>query len=213
MKTIIWDWNGTLLDDAETCPAVMNRMLTRRGLAPIADLEYYREIFTFPVKDYYALAGLDLMREPFEALAAEYMEDYAQAARACTLRAGAAETINALHAMGCTQVIASASEQSDLDRQLAEQGLEGRFEAVLGISDRLGGGKAGLAQRYLESHGIAVENAVFIGDTLHDFEVAQSIGCACILLTGGHQSRKKLLTAGAQVLDDLEDIKTVIKLK
>ena len=213
MKTIIWDWNGTLLDDAETCRAVMNRMLTRRGLPPIADLEHYREIFTFPVKDYYALAGLDLHREPFKELAAEYMADYTQAARACTLRSGAVEVIEELRGMGCAQFLASASEQSDLDRQLEEQGLTGRFEAALGISDRLGGGKAGLAYRYLKSCEIPPENVIFIGDTLHDFEVAQSIGCACILLAGGHQSRKKLLVSGAPVLEELSEIKTVIKLK
>ena len=71
MVYVVWDWNGTLLDDAEVCLAVMDRMLVRRGLPPIGDMERYREIFTFPVRDYYALAGLDMDAEPFTDLADE----------------------------------------------------------------------------------------------------------------------------------------------
>lgn len=204
--TVIWDWNGTLLDDAEVCRAVMNRMLVRRGLPPIGNMARYREIFTFPVRDYYALAGIDLSAESFDDLAEEYMSDYRASSKGCGLMPGAAETLDALNAMGAAQVLASASRQDDLERQVAERGLSGKFRAILGVSDQLGGGKAGLAAGYLRRNGIDPADALFVGDTVHDWETAASIGSPCVLIAAGHQSMERLAATGAVVLDDVRQL-------
>ena len=203
MLYVIWDWNGTLLDDVTVCLAVMDRMLTRRDLAPIGDVERYREIFTFPVRDYYALAGLDMEAEPFVELADEYMTGYRAASGACPLMDGAAETLGELDRMGAVQILASASRQDDLERQVAERGLAGRFSAVLGMSDQLGGGKAGLAARYLAENGVDPADVVFVGDSVHDWEQARELGCKCVLIAAGHQSKARLAATGAAVLDDI----------
>ena len=187
--TVIWDWNGTLLDDTEVCRAVMNRMLVRRGL-PRLSAERYRAIFTFPVRDYYALAE-------------EYMSDYRISAVDCPLMLGAAETLDRLNALGAAQVLASASRQDDLERQVAERGLTGKFQALLGMTDQLGGGKAGLAAGYLRRNGIDPASVLFVGDTVHDFETARAVGSRCVLIAGGHQSRERLEATGAVVLDDI----------
>ena len=62
---IIWDWNGTLLNDAWLCVEVMNGMLAKRNL-PIRTLNQYMDIFDFPVKDYYVKLGYNFEKEPFE---------------------------------------------------------------------------------------------------------------------------------------------------
>ena len=107
--TVFWDWNGTLLDDMQVCLDIMDRILARRGLKPIGALERYRVIFTFPVKDYYALAGLDLEGEDFLDLAEEYMSDYRSHEKDCSLVPRARETLAVLNAMGVGQILASAS--------------------------------------------------------------------------------------------------------
>ena len=204
--TVIWDWNGTLLDDVEVCRGVMNRMLCRRGLPPIPDTERYREIFTFPVRDYYILAGIDLDKESFLDLADEYMTDYRISSRRCGLMPGAAEVLAALDGMGAAQILASASRQDDLERQIAERGLTGKFRAVLGMADQLGGGKAGLAAGYLHRNGIDPADALFVGDTVHDWQTAASVGGRCVLIAAGHQSRARLAATGAAVLDDIREL-------
>ena len=203
MLTVIWDWNGTLLDDMDLCLAIMDRILTRRGLRPIGSLARYREIFTFPVKEYYALAGLDLDREDFLLLAEEYMSDYRAHEAGCGLVPGAAETLRALDTMGVAQVLASASRQDDLERQVRAHGLEGMFRAVLGMADDLGGGKSGLAAGYMRQNSLDPSRVVFVGDTVHDWQTAQSVGCRCVLIAGGHQSKVRLETTSAVVLDSI----------
>lgn len=203
--TIIWDWNGTLLDDAQLCMDTMNHMLAKRGL-PLLDLARYREIFTFPVEKYYRLAGLDLDKEPFAGLAEEYIRPYNRAALGCGLCPGAREALERLQGWGARQVVASASHQDALEEQVAQLGIGPYFEALLGIQDIFGGGKAGLARAYLQKRGVRPQEAWCVGDTLHDWEVSQEMGCRCVLIAQGHQSQERLAASGAAVLGSLAEL-------
>jgi len=70
VETIIWDWNGTLLNDVDICVESINILLSERGHKPLSK-SLYREIFTFPVKAYYELAGFDFTNESFDFEVAE----------------------------------------------------------------------------------------------------------------------------------------------
>lgn len=87
MKMVVWDWNGTLLDDVEVCIETVNAMLRRRHLPQLESVDQYQNVFTFPVINYYRQVGFDLERESFEALSTEYMRGYHErAVRAACLR-------------------------------------------------------------------------------------------------------------------------------
>jgi phosphoglycolate phosphatase len=56
-QNIIWDWNGTLLDDVMLAINVVNEILRDHDKQALTH-ERYLEIFDFPVKHYYVpLAG------------------------------------------------------------------------------------------------------------------------------------------------------------
>jgi len=76
--TIIWDWNGTLLDDMDICISSMNRMLSKREL-PELNIDKYRDVFTFPVIDYYKAIGFDFRKEPWDVAAHEFIWLYLEA--------------------------------------------------------------------------------------------------------------------------------------
>ena len=80
---VVWDWNGTLFDDVALCIQVMNGMLEKRGLPRLAGPEQYRQVFTFPVEEYYKALGFDFGREPFSQLAVEYISEYDRRALGC----------------------------------------------------------------------------------------------------------------------------------
>ena len=124
----------------------------------------------------------------------------------CGLMPGARDTLRVLDEMGAAQVLASASRQDDLERQVRVHGLDGAFKAVLGMTDDLGGGKAGLAEGYIRAHGLDPDEVVFVGDTVHDWQTARSVGCRCVLIAGGHQSRERLAATGTPVLDDIREL-------
>ena len=201
---IIWDWNGTLLDDVELCFSTINALLEKRGLQPIKDISSYREIFGFPVIDYYRRAGFDFDKEPFEVPAAEFIERYHSDNRRFRLFDGAEEILAYVKAMGLRQVILSASEINNLRLQVGLFDIEPYFDEVLGISNIYAGSKVAIGREYVARNGI--ENAVIIGDTVHDYEVAQALGTDCILIANGHQRRHTLLGCGVPVFDEIKDI-------
>ena len=108
-ELILWDWNGTLLDDVELCVDALNRLLEKHAYPQRYDRDQYRAIFGFPIEEYYVRAGFDFSRHSFAMLAEEYMDDYIPASAACPLAEGAIEALDAFRAAGLRQVILSAS--------------------------------------------------------------------------------------------------------
>jgi len=75
VDTIIWDWNGTLLNDVDICIDTMNQLLGKRKYKPLNKYRYL-EIFTFPVRNYYSKAGFNFSSEPFDKIAIEFIDIY-----------------------------------------------------------------------------------------------------------------------------------------
>ena len=55
-KTVIWDFNGTIMDDVALCMDSLNTMLKARGIRTVDTVAEYHKIFRFPIKEYYRLA-------------------------------------------------------------------------------------------------------------------------------------------------------------
>jgi phosphoglycolate phosphatase len=92
-ETIIWDWNGTLLDDTDLCIRSMNKLLADRSL-PELSKERYLEVFDFPVEKYYRSIGFDFSVEPFEVPALQFIDLYAEGISNCQLHQGVAEALS-----------------------------------------------------------------------------------------------------------------------
>lgn len=206
---LIWDWNGTLLDDADWCLSVINSLLAERKLQPIGDIEAYREIFGFPVVDYYRRAGFDFDKEPFDVPANEFIRLYHSDESRFRLFEGAKEVLAAIKGMGIRQAILSASETDNLRSQTALFGIGRYFDDILGISDIYAESKLGTGRAYMAKKSICAKKAALIGDTAHDHEVAEALGIDCILISNGHQNRRKLLECGAVAL--LGDIREILE--
>lgn len=202
---IIWDFNGTILDDVEAGIISVNKLLSDRGLPTISDKEYYRSVFTFPIIEYYRSLGFDFDAEPYEVLAPLWVAEYLKNSKNATLREGTREAFEHFHSLGLCQHVLSATECSMLKNQLSELGISDRFESVYGLDNIHASSKTALAKRWREENPDAV--ALFIGDTEHDFATAKTIGCDCALVCGGHNSKEKLAECeGALVFRDLYDL-------
>ena len=209
-ELILWDWNGTLLDDVELCVDALNRLLADFGYPQRYDRDQYRAIFGFPIEEYYVRAGFDFSRHSFAMLAEEYMDDYIPASAACPLAEGAIEALDAFRAAGLRQVILSASPVPTLTRQAGERHVTGYFDRLLGLGDIYAKSKVELGRRFMQEEGIDPARAVMIGDSVHDFEVAQAMGTACVLQCSGHQNRQTLAATGAPVVEDLREAAQLI---
>jgi phosphoglycolate phosphatase len=203
--TIIWDWNGTLLDDSEVCRDAINKMLKVRSL-PELTLEKYRNVFTFPVIEYYSEVGFNFDVEEWEPVAMEFINLYLSALPSCGLTPFAAKTLETFKQKGYRQAIISAMEHEELLKSVSALGIYEYFDYIGGIGDHYGGGKIDNAKNYLNAAGLNPEKITLIGDTLHDSQVAAELKCKCILVATGHQSFQRLSNTGLQVIHNLSEI-------
>ena len=203
IELVLWDWNGTLLDDVQLCRQVLNQMLAETGCANQFDTRGYRRIFGFPVQEYYHRAGFDFSRHSFEVLAQRFMDLYIPASFGCPLTPGARGVLAALEQKGLRQVILSASPLDTLQAQTEHLGVQGFFDKLLGLSDIYAKSKVELGVNWMAQSGIDPSRAVMIGDTVHDAEVAAAMGVQCALYSGGHQPPARLAAAGCPVIPRL----------
>ena len=130
--TVIWDFNGTLVDDAMLGINAANKMLRDRGLREISGIDEYRERFFFPVKDYYQSLGFDFDREPYSELAKEWFTAYLAGEPSLEPMKDAAEALEIVKNAGLRQIVLSASESSLLLSQIERFGFSKYFDDIIG---------------------------------------------------------------------------------
>jgi phosphoglycolate phosphatase len=204
-KTIIWDWNGTLLDDVDICMDAINSMLEERGLNKLSR-DAYRSVFTFPVINYYRESGFDFEKEEWEVVAMQFMDRYFEKLPHCTLFPDAVKILEFFKTNGYRQVILSAMEQNALTSSVTGMGIANYFQQVIGIDNHYAAGKSGNGRAMMIEHGLGKESTWFIGDTLHDAAIAKELGCQCILIANGHQDKQRLAGAGVTLLHSLSEL-------
>ncbi len=201
---IVWDWNGTLLDDVTASVNTINQLLASRALPP-TDTARYRALFGFPVRHYYTTLGFQLETENWDLLARTYHDLYL-AETSIRLHPGAIPTLAFCRQAGLGLSLLSASEQSILNRMTTENAIAPWFDFIQGTDNLHGQSKLETGRRLLTRLPCPPSRILFVGDTLHDHEVASALGGACVLISHGHQSHDRLLAAGCPVLTSLEEL-------
>jgi phosphoglycolate phosphatase len=210
IRHIIWDWNGTLLDDVDSCVDVLNGMLQRRGL-PAVTRKYYKERFGFPVKPFYEGLGFDVSEAAFLALSNEFIAQYKSVLAGVDLHDGALDVIASLGDLLEGQVVVSAMEHSLLGTMLKDYGVMPHLRTHQGTKDLQAGSKVDVGVALVRTLDLNPREVLLIGDTAHDLELAEAIGCACALHVGGHQARERLQATGCDIVDDLQSVVTLVK--
>ena len=154
--TVIWDWNGTLADDADASLLAVNDMLSRRDMPPITMAQYYEYIDT-PISRFYAHL-FDRNEVPMSVISVEFAEGYARHFQG--LHPGARELLQKLKDAGMDQIILSSNHLESTEAQLRRFDIRDYFSQVLGAADRLASGKvqrgaglAGRTDRWAGGHG------------------------------------------------------------
>lgn len=185
VDAVIWDWNGTLLDDVEVARAAMNTVLRTRDLAEIPDDEAYRRVFGFPIRAFYARLGVD--DAEFVAAADEYLARFAASVGTASLHPDARTTLAAVEALDVEQVLISATPEDTLERQLAPHALSHHFAQIRGITDVYAASKEDVVATWLAASGHEPGRVLMVGDTNHDEEIADALHVRFIRFRNGHQ--------------------------
>ena len=208
-KHIIWDWNGTLMDDVWLCVDVINSLLKAHSINPVA-VEDYRQHFEFPVIRFYKTLGFDLETTSFEAVSHAFISHYDQRRHECQLHPQAETILRSITAAGITQSILSAYTQEKLTTVVCHFGIDHYFNTVVGLDNIYAAGKLEQGKLHITQLDCLPSEVLLIGDTLHDYEVASEIGADCILVSHGHNDHQRLLKCPVPVIEDFSAISSLL---
>ena len=161
---IIWDWNGTLLNDTWLCVEGINNSLEKRSLDTITE-KIYKKVFSFPVKDYYERLGFDFKKEPFEVAGDEFVEYYGKFFHKVKLHDQVDSVLESISNAGLSQSILSAGKQEYLYEWVEFHGLSDYFVMIRGIDNQYATGKIELGLSFINELSYAKDNVVMVGDT------------------------------------------------
>ena len=204
-KHIVWDWNGTLIDDVSLCVNVLNELLADYKLSEIS-IEFYRSNFSFPVSEFYKRISLPFSGDEFSRISLSFISKYRQKWTACSLQPNAIKILDFLNKLGLQQSILSAGNQIDVNEFVNYFGLNGYLSQILGTDNIKAEGKIQLGQKFFSESPLEADQILFVGDTLHDLEVGNQIGCRTLLYSKGHNSKFLISNNNANVIDDLMEI-------
>ncbi len=204
MQYVIFDFNGTILNDVEVSVACLNKTIEKYLLRDFISIDEYKRIFTFPVKKYYEAVGFDFEQLDWYEVGQYWMDLYLNNYYKCGLNDGVVDLLIANKEKGIKNVVLSASRVDILKRQLNELGILAYFDEVLGIDNIYATSKLPIGLNFIADKDR--NECVMIGDTLHDLEVARSMGIRCLLVSCGHQDKDILLNEHDKVYDDIRSI-------
>ena len=211
-NTIIWDWNGTLLNDIELCVEIVSDLAQSHRREPLS-LQEYKSVFGFPIIEYYKKIGIDFERESFESLTKKFIAQYNSRVKDCRLHHGVTDTLDLFRKRNLSQFILTAAHKRDVEQLLYHFAIKDYFQGIEGLENYRAESKVDRGKSLIRAHGIEKEKALLIGDTVHDLEVAEEIGIKCILISNGHQSKDRLMQASdtsGKVHDEIEALHDLI---
>ena len=206
---IIWDFNGTLLNDAQLGVDCDNYVFDALGL-PRITIEDYRRHMTMPVRDFYTALGVDLNVYKYETISRLWLDRFNQYAVSVGLVPGAMEAIERLSALGFTQSILSASYEKSLRQQCEALGLCGAMAAIDGLGDESAVKKTDIGRQQMERLCLSAEDTVLIGDMAADSELADVLGIGCVLVPWGHNDAQRLKNTGRAVAESFEALEEIL---
>lgn len=210
MKHIVWDFNGTLLNDVPLAVHADNEVFRQLGL-PSITAEDYRRHMTMPVRNFYTALGVDLSVHSYDLITRLWLDVFNAGVLSAGLVPGALDFVKRLHALGAGQSVLSASYEPTLLHQCAGLGLTPYMRAIDGLEDENAERKTAIGRRQLGKLGLSGADCVLVGDLATDAELARDLGAACVLVPWGHASRDRLVPCGCPVADSFAELEALLE--
>ena len=204
-KHIIFDWNGTLVDDTEIFVDVLNELLEYRNL-PKINIKLYKNLFCVPVKDFYSKIGIDTSNHEFRNLEKQIIHEYKKRMFNANLFEDTVNTLKKLKSLGYSMSILSASHQTILDNLVQHYQINHYFLNVMGVDNFSANGKYLKGKQLIDKINYKLKDLVYIGDIDQDYLVSNKLNIDCILISRGHQAKERLEVLTPFVIGSMVDL-------
>jgi phosphoglycolate phosphatase len=195
MQTVVFDWNGTLLDDLLHSLCGFNAVLRLFGVREFSVSEYQKN-YTVPFIKLYEQAACDpvQLRPREQEIHTVFHAAYDEAVKTARLREGAESLLGFLRSRDTCIIVLSNHTVPDIEFQSKRLGIFQFFDAVLanpvnGVAYQKRG-KDRLLKDYMKEKGL--QGGCIVGDTVEEAEIGRDIGLVSVALTGGMCAEERL---------------------
>lgn len=208
LKLLIFDWDGTLSNSAAMIVGAMQRAIGGLNLPPRSD-QQIGELIGLGLNEalmrLYPEIELQALRGLLDGYRAQWLSEGAGEA---PLFAGSLQALQRLHGEGYRLAIATGKSRRGLDRSLAHHAELGSLilnsrtaDETLSKPDPL------MLRELLDDEQLQAQEALMVGDTEFDLEMARAIGMPAVGVLCGVHDPGRLLRAGAHsLLDSVADL-------
>lgn len=198
-KIIVWDWNGTLLDDTDACVAAINQYLAIAA-KPKIDSDKFRTCFDIPITRLYENLGFTEIeiQESMARWQEIFHENYEMMARICQLREGARSILRSTELVNINNFILSNHIAHSITSHLSRHEAEHQIHMVMAYESRATQFREPKGQRFathMREQGLIPANGIIIGDTPEEVQIGRELGLTTIAITGGYASESRLQAA------------------
>jgi phosphoglycolate phosphatase-like HAD superfamily hydrolase len=205
VRHIVWDWNGTLLDDGDVVYRAASELFLAHGLPAVTHAQY-RAAYTLPISEFYRrLFGSELSDPDIAIMNDGFHEAYLRALRDTPLTKGAVEVLSGWRADGGTQSLLSMYRHDRLVPLVEQHGITEQFVRVDGVRGPGGAQKVSYLKEHLAALDLMGSEVLMVGDSLDDAAAAGAVGARCVLYNGGAHERAALEATALPVIDHLSD--------
>jgi phosphoglycolate phosphatase len=216
-KNIVFDWNGTLLDDMQAMFDCQNILMEQLGRQPIT-MDYFRTHYEVPFEKLYANLGLTKDEIDFAIHLDRHVfhDHYEPMAAKAFLRAGATETLGYARQHGLTALILSNHIVDPIRTQLRRLKIEHFFDDVLAYACRdtqfKDMTKGERLRRFMNDRGMTPKNTMIVGDSIEEIHIGCTQGFITVAITGGCASEERLRAENPDYLiHSLHELQSVLK--
>ncbi|MGE4350766.1 MAG: HAD family hydrolase [Bdellovibrionales bacterium] len=199
-QAVIFDWNGTIPDDSFLFCEATNKILLLLGASPVA-IDPYREAYDVPVNNMYRAFGCseESMAEHRQEMVEVWRDHYEANVASVQLRDGVKDMLAEISARGHRLTVLSNYVRESIAAQAGALGIAEYFDAILArphadLKDVMHSkGKGDRLHAYVREN--KVQQAIIVGDSPEEMEIARAFGCVSVGISGGCCSEARIRSA------------------
>jgi phosphoglycolate phosphatase len=193
-KLVVFDWDGTLSDSAGTIAECIQQAAADMGLE-VPDRERATHVIGLGLQDSLRIAVPDLPRERYSEFVEAYRKHFLSREDSMSLFPGIENLVRGLSATR-TLAIATGKSRKGLDRALQAGGLGRYFRSSRCADETHPKPHPAMLLELMEEFEVEAAQALMIGDTSHDLEMAKAAGVDAVAVTYGAHPEQGLRACG-----------------
>ena len=196
-ELVVFDWDGTLMDSTHVIATSLQAACRDVGIA-VPSGEDARYVIGLNLADTFAHVAPDLDEPGRVRLGERYRHHFLAREHEMPLYGGVREMLDDLLARGHRLAVATGKARRGLDRVLDSTGLRDRFEATRCADEGFAKPHPDMLLMLLGITGVEARNAVMVGDTTHDLDLAANAGVDGVAVSYGAHAEALLATRPAK---------------